>query len=77
MKKKIISFIELSDYKIPEEEVNRAAIHLIKGNKPLARDAIGTAHCYWKRYTTIMDGMYYPVDTQRKKILTPQKRIEF
>jgi hypothetical protein len=44
---------------------NRAAIHLIKGNKPLARDASGTAYCYWIRYSTIMDEMYYPVDTQR------------
>jgi hypothetical protein len=44
---------------------NRAAIYLIKGNKPSARDALGSAYCYWKRYTTIMDALYYPVDTQR------------
>lgn len=44
---------------------NRAAISLIKNNKAQARDAIGTAYCYWLRYSTIMDELYYPVDTQR------------
>ncbi len=44
---------------------NRAAVHLIKGNKALAKEAIGAAYCYWIRYTTIMNEMYHPVDTQR------------
>lgn len=44
---------------------NRAAIYLIKNNKSQARDAIGTAYCYWIRYSTIMDDLYFPVDTQR------------
>lgn len=44
---------------------NRAAISLIKNDKTQARDALGTAYCYWTRYTTIMNELYYPVDTQR------------
>ena len=30
-----------------------------------ALKAIETAYCYWKKYTRIMDDLYYPVDLQR------------
>lgn len=44
---------------------NRAAILLRQGNRPVARDMIGKAYCYWRKYTNMMDSLYIPVDTQR------------
>lgn len=33
-------------------------------NMDLKRHAIGTAYCYWKNYTNLMDEFYSAVDLQ-------------
>jgi len=43
----------------------RAAIYLEQEKLNMARDAIGTANCYWKNYTNIMDELYIGVKLQR------------
>jgi len=43
----------------------RAAMYLEQDKKDKARDAIGTAYCYWKKYTNTMDELYKAVDLQR------------
>jgi len=43
----------------------RAVMFVEQNKKDKARDAIGTAYCYWKKYTSIMDELYKPVDLQR------------
>jgi len=34
-------------------------------NTELKRHAIGTAYCFWKNYTNLMDEFYSAVDLQR------------
>lgn len=43
----------------------RAAVFLEQGLKDQARDTIGTACCFWKKYTNIMDELYFGADLQR------------
>jgi len=43
----------------------RSAIYLEQDKKDEAKDAIGTAYCYWKKYTGIMDELYIGVKMQR------------
>lgn len=43
----------------------RAVMYVEQDKKDKALDAIGKAYCYWKKYTSIMDELYKPVDLQR------------
>ena len=43
----------------------RAAIFLEQEKRDEARNAIGMAYCYWKRYTNMMDNLYVGVKLQR------------
>jgi len=43
----------------------RAAMYLEQDKTDEALDAIGTAYCYWKNYTNIMDELFIGVDLQR------------
>ena len=43
----------------------RAVMYVEQKKMDKARDAIGTAYCYWKEYTSIMGELYKAVDMQR------------
>ncbi|MBN2088947.1 hypothetical protein JW964_05015 [candidate division KSB1 bacterium] len=43
----------------------RAVIYVEQGKKNEALGAIGSAYCYWKNYTNLMDELYKAVDLQR------------
>ena len=43
----------------------RVVIFLEQEKRDEARDAIGMAYCYWKRYTNMMDNLYVGVKLQR------------
>lgn len=43
----------------------RAVMYVEQDKKDKALDAIGTAYCYWKNYTNIMDELYKAVTLQR------------
>jgi hypothetical protein len=43
----------------------RAVMFLEQENREKAKDAIGNAYCFWKRYTNIMDELFIGVKLQR------------
>ena len=43
----------------------RAAMYLEQEKRDQAKGAMGTAYCFWKKYTTIMDEQYIGVKLQR------------
>ena len=43
----------------------RAVMYLEQENGEMAKDAIGKAYCYWKKYTNMMDELYIGVKLQR------------
>lgn len=48
----------------------RAAMFLEQGKRELAKDAIGSAYCFWKNYTNIMEELYIGVKLQRNLAFT-------
>jgi hypothetical protein len=45
----------------------RTVIHDIRKEGDKARQAMGMAYCYWRKYTDIMSELYKPVEMQRNK----------
>ncbi len=47
----------------------RGATHLKANDKEKARDALGTAYCWWMKYSNLMDAMYTGMKMQRTEDL--------
>jgi len=45
----------------------RTVMYDIQDKKEKAREAMGKAYCYWRKYTNIMSELYIPVEMQRNK----------
>ena len=43
----------------------RGATHLKANDKEKARDSLGTAYCWWMKYSNLMDAMYTGMTMQR------------
>ena len=54
----------------------RAAIYLEQDKLNKARNAIGTAYCYWETYTNVIDELYISVDLQRTNDLKSLRQYD-
>jgi hypothetical protein len=43
----------------------RGATHLKAGDKEKAKDSLGTAYCWWMKYSSLMDSMYFGMNMAR------------